>query len=244
MFEVYDENELGIDYVVGDIHGCFSRLENMLDDVNFDREVDRLFFVGDLVDRGPESEMFLDFLKKPWAKGVRGNHDNMVLDFCYQSGSWRENAHFDKEYRNSGGAWNIDGSYQLTIDAARAVERMPYLIEYRRKNGDKIVIVHADLPEIGLAETKRVLSTGSFDPMFAAVVDCLVWSRDRLYGERTDWHEHMVVCGHSTLPRPIMMEHNLFLDTGAVYDDGYFTLLRLSDMTLLKESRDVPTEAW
>lgn len=51
-------NQSGRDFAVGDIHGCFSKLEAALRRVGFIPEKDRLFSVGDLVDRGPESHRF------------------------------------------------------------------------------------------------------------------------------------------------------------------------------------------
>lgn len=49
------ENQNGRDFVVGDIHGHFAMLNELMEVVAFDRNVDRLFAVGDLIDRGPNS---------------------------------------------------------------------------------------------------------------------------------------------------------------------------------------------
>jgi len=46
---------LGKDYIAGDLHGCFSLLERLMEEVSFDKNHDRFFSVGDLIDRGPES---------------------------------------------------------------------------------------------------------------------------------------------------------------------------------------------
>lgn len=51
----FDRKPLGRDLIVGDAHGCFTKLQASLDAVGFNLERDRLFSVGDLVDRGPES---------------------------------------------------------------------------------------------------------------------------------------------------------------------------------------------
>jgi len=47
-------NQAGKDYVIGDLHGCYELLERLLDAVGFDKSKDRLFSVGDLIDRGPD----------------------------------------------------------------------------------------------------------------------------------------------------------------------------------------------
>ncbi len=52
----YQENNIGNDYVCGDVHGCYDKLQEALDEIGFDPTKDRLFIVGDLVDRGPQSE--------------------------------------------------------------------------------------------------------------------------------------------------------------------------------------------
>ena len=51
----FELNTAGRDFGVGDIHGYFTKLQAALDAIGFNPAVDRLFSVGDLVDRGPES---------------------------------------------------------------------------------------------------------------------------------------------------------------------------------------------
>ena len=67
----YTINTKGTDYVVGDIHGHFTLLQNTLKELGFSEEKDRLFSVGDLVDRGEESHLALEWLDKPWFYPVR-----------------------------------------------------------------------------------------------------------------------------------------------------------------------------
>lgn len=74
-------NTQGTDYVLGDLHGCYSLLQEALDQVNFDPARDRVFSVGDLVDRGPDSLKCLQLLKQPWFYAVLGNHELMLMDF-------------------------------------------------------------------------------------------------------------------------------------------------------------------
>lgn len=74
-------NEQGKDYVVGDLHGCYGLLERLLTKVRFDRSRDRLFSVGDLIDRGSESLRCLQLLEEPWFFAVQGNHELMMLNF-------------------------------------------------------------------------------------------------------------------------------------------------------------------
>lgn len=71
-------NATGRDFAVGDIHGHFGRLDAALAAAKFSPDHDRLFAVGDLVDRGPESADVLAWLERPWFHAICGNHDLMT----------------------------------------------------------------------------------------------------------------------------------------------------------------------
>lgn len=70
-------------YVIGDLQGCFDELQSLLTQINYQPKQDHLWFVGDIVNRGPKSLECLRFVKKLHEKGraqiVLGNHDFHLL---------------------------------------------------------------------------------------------------------------------------------------------------------------------
>ncbi|KAL2801111.1 Metallo-dependent phosphatase-like protein [Aspergillus keveii] len=64
---------------VGDVHGCKTELEQLLDKVSFDAEHDHLVLTGDLIEKGPDSAGVVDLARDYNASCVRGNHDDRVL---------------------------------------------------------------------------------------------------------------------------------------------------------------------
>jgi bis(5'-nucleosyl)-tetraphosphatase (symmetrical) len=68
-------------YLIGDIQGCYSELIALLDQVNFNKNIDQLYLAGDIVARGPDSLATLRFVKSldNCVKIVLGNHDLHLL---------------------------------------------------------------------------------------------------------------------------------------------------------------------
>lgn len=130
----------GSTYLVGDIQGCFESLERLLADVGFDG-TDRLWCVGDLVNRGPDSLAVLRFARSLDDRFacVLGNHDLHFLAMVYGGHPHRATDTME--------ALLAAPDCQVLADWLR---HQPLLIE----NGDSVV-VHAGIPHIWTLETAR-----------------------------------------------------------------------------------------
>jgi bis(5'-nucleosyl)-tetraphosphatase (symmetrical) len=162
-------------YAIGDLQGCFEPLERLLRDIAFDPARDRLWFAGDLVNRGPDSLRCLRFVKSlgPAAVAVLGNHDLHLL--CVAEGVEKARAR------------------DTLTEVLSAPDREPLLAWLRERPllhaGDGYALVHAGL--LGdwsiaqarslAAEVESALRGPSYRELLA-----------RMYGDRPDrWSEEL-----------------------------------------------------
>lgn len=216
-------NARGRDLVVGDVHGHFDRLWQALDSVRFDPAIDRLFSVGDLVDRGPQSGQVLEWLAQPWLLAVQGNHEALAVDLV--EGRWLDPA----LYRNAGGAWFIDLPPAEQARYAAAFARLPLAIELQTAQGP-VGIVHADCP---FSDWRQLREHLQGEPL-AKVRETCQWSRTRLQQEDATPIAHLraLIVGHTPL-RAIKVLGNVWhIDTGG-WANGHFSLLDLASLTPL-----------
>lgn len=213
-------NTVGRDFAVGDIHGHFTLLQEALAAIGFDPTRDRLFAVGDLVDRGPECEQALAWLGMPWFASVRGNHDDYVCryDSC-QVGNWLVN----------GGLW-----FQGLLPAEKAeyatwFRDLPIAIQVETPGGP-VGLVHADCPGGSwpeMLDALEALEGGALRDLRNA---CM-WSRKRHESRDQSVIEgvRVVVVGHTPLDAPEKLGNVIHIDTAGWCPQagGYFTLLDL-----------------
>lgn len=71
--------------IVGDVHGCFKELEELLKNAKYSKEEDRLIFVGDLINKGPFSMEVLEWVKAEGSEVILGNHELGFLEYLEDS---------------------------------------------------------------------------------------------------------------------------------------------------------------
>ena len=233
MYMKYDKNTQGTDYCVGDLHGCVSRLYAFLAKIQFNPETDRLFSVGDLVSRGPDSENVLDLLKEDWFHSVLANHEQMVIDAYEDVAGSAEACLFQ-----NGGAWWFGQPKSFQDEVVWAFRSLPVMIEV--PVGDKTFgIIHSDVLGNSWTKTREELCYNH-----SSTKNYVLWNRARQMHEWKDQVEGVdyLLVGHTPVEHATMLGNVVNLDTGAVFkgkfpehEDG-LTILNMNDFEFYKES--------
>lgn len=226
-----EKNTLGRDFAVGDIHGCFSILEQALEEASFNPAQDRVICVGDLVNRGPESERALEFLKQKWFYTVCGNHEHAIQqDFELMNKKGKDTVR--DEYERHGLGWMISLDVDRQKEFLDAFKALPYAIEVPLETGDLVGFTHAEVPkDLSWPEFTQKLEEGD-----ERVLQTALFGRSRIvqahkHGFDTDLGVtgiSKVFTGHSIAAgRGASRMGNWFcIDTGAVMrhigTDGMF----------------------
>lgn len=185
--------------IVGDVHGCCGELDALLAKADFRPEQTELVFVGDLINKGPDSEGVLERAVAYRAKMVLGNHETNFLAQArtgrFRPGSMSEVA---AQMGPRLGTW---------VDY---LERQPFWLER-----PELLVVHAGLhPTLPLAQTPpRILTR------------IRTWGEDGLFMDREQdppWYDFYqgqitVVYGHWARAGLVVRERTIGLDSGCVY---------------------------
>lgn len=220
MFKYFERNTKGRDFVIGDVHGMFNLVEQLMDMVGFNPSVDRMFVVGDLVDRGPRSGEATDWLKQEWFHSIRGNHEQMAIDVydkMYDLSGWQDSQETILLHTLNGGDWfhRLDGDRQAKVVAA--FKELPIAVEIDTDKG-KVGLVHAEVPD---DDWNSFVTTLLNSPTNMEHIEhYALWGRDIIrdrvgtYFKGVD-NIDLVIVGHSVVDTPLPKHNVLYLDTGA-----------------------------
>lgn len=235
--KVVPVNIKGRDFVVGDLHGCRSLLDEKLETVQFDPSQDRLFSAGDLVDRGPESEKCLDLLKEPWFFAVMGNHDAMLMAWIFgrKKGDKRQNLYEQAFIHNAGCDWVK--RYYRASEHLPLLETLPFILEVE----GQFQMVHAEMldamsGEVAPDSREDAMADHHFICGFDAYGD---WLDHLLWGRSIRWKHRInqplnplsapdlpTYCGHTIFKEVQTLAGHTFLDLGA-YATGKLTVMEV-----------------
>ncbi len=201
--------------VIGDIHGCHRELCLLLDRLA-PSQGDRLVFLGDFVDRGPQSRQVVEEVLGLQRRGVEivplmGNHEEVLLAFL---------AGREREFYLAIGGHRTLASYGCSdpLDCGECARRFPKehlaffhgLLPYWED--EEFIYVHAGLqPGVHLSQQSP---------------DWLYWGAGSRFLDRPFDFGKRVIFGHSVHSAPLVEPNRIGLDTGAVYG-GRLTALVL-----------------
>lgn len=217
----FERNTLGRDFVVGDIHGCFDQLRERMHEVNFNESADRLFSVGDLVDRGPQCEESIDWIAKPWFHSVRGNHEQMAIGVS-------AGKHTLANYIANGGGWFVAMTKDRQALFAEIFDTLPFVIEIDHAIG-KVGVVHADVSGNDWNDFCAALEAEQSNNQFRNLSEMVLWSRSRVQsGIGTPVNGvTRVYAGHTPLKQWSILGNFYYVDTGAVFGNE-LTMLEIA----------------
>ncbi len=188
-------------YAIADIHGCCKTLQALIEKLQI-READRLYLLGDYIDRGPDSKGVLDTIMNLDCQVVAlmGNHEEMWLRAAVTRDDpvlWEVNIN----------AWMENGGLE-TLRSFVGTDTKPYL-EFIRGlplflELDDFYLVHAEF-DFSLA-----------DPFGRAGIPSMLWGRGNPYHGTKP-----VICGHTPLPieqiKAGLKTNKINIDNGCCY---------------------------
>lgn len=197
-------------YVIGDIHGCLRPLQRLLGKIE-PQPGDEMVFIGDYIDRGPQSREVVEFLLGlPYhCVFLLGNHEKMLLDFLAgdDHGLFLANGGVATLQSYGGAASNIPPAHIRFFHSLRPMyEASGHLF------------VHAGIrPMVPLDKQK---------------VDDLVWIRQEFF-QFVGRFPKPVVFGHTPLRQVLLLPDRIGIDTGCVYG-GKLTCLKLPERNIIQ----------
>ncbi len=221
---------MGRKLVISDIHGCLKTFQYLLEETLQLTKEDKLYLLGDYIDRGPDSKGVLDLLISLSQNGfqvypLRGNHEQMLLD------SYHELPLVEKNWLNNGGAITLEsfGVTQAKKIPDHYISFFASLKNYIEL--ENFILIHAGL---------NFKISNPFEDL-----PSMIWIRQYTV-DPSKINNKILIQGHTptsleAIKKSITLRkntHRIFLDNGCVYgsihpDMGNLCCLNLEDMNLV-----------
>ena len=185
--------------IIGDVHGCSQELDQLLDKLQPDPERDRIVFIGDLINKGPDSRGVIERFHQLGARSILGNHEHRLLQQANIKG------HKSRSFRHL--VRSLDSAF---LPFVKEIESWPLYIEE-----DGVLIVHG-----GLVPGQHPSETPT-----ETLVNIRTWDGkgENLQNPKNPpWvdlytDDQLVVFGHWAALGGIVRDNVIGLDTGCVY---------------------------
>ncbi len=241
---------------IGDIHGRNDLLTALLENPDVARRLDsgkyKAVFLGDMIDRGPDSFTVIskikDMVETGWAIAVLGNHEDLMLDY-FRDGIWKKHSvwtmngghHTMKSYNDQYKKWGPAHFFETFKRSGhdKWLASLPYYYET-----DAVWFSHAPIPKMSFRKRK--------EGDFRADREALTWSWHGDFGaDESDFaHEHgkLAVCGHvhalqQNILTPRIYDNIIYADTGSGCAPwGPLTAIVITDGKFEKYLQAIPKE--
>jgi hypothetical protein len=195
--------------VVGDVHGCSSELDALLDQLAV-TSTDQLALVGDLVAKGPNSRLVLKLVRELGAAVAVGNHEQRLLEARAAKREGRPLPKLDSTHERLLG--------ELTDDDWAMLEALPLWLDL----GERYRVVHAGIvPGVPMPEQDPYHLT-HLRSISESGQPSTKWGPP--WGARYTGPPH-IVFGHNARRDPQLHPHATGLDTGCVYGGALTALV-------------------
>lgn len=229
-------------FVIGDVHGHWNELNMLMENLqkeDLDPDQDRVIFLGDFADGGPDVKTIIEKMiawqeKYPHWKFIKGNHDDIMVDWIRKEGRYHSEPGWD--------VW-LDQGGRATIQSYFPDENLEELSPLRlRDYAEKIPEEHVDwldqlplyfednsyfyvhaglVPDLSIEDHKKAVADHN-----KKITQQMFWIREEFIRDIDKEWGKKIIYGHTTFGEPLVMDNKIGIDTMGRFE-GKLTALEL-----------------